>query len=182
MNCVYAALAEFGSTFTITCKCHHAWCFNCRVQAHKPCSCELTKKWLSLCSTDKENVTWIRAYTKQCPKCNNHIEKNQGCNHMTCRCGYEFCWLCKKDWKKTGYGHTCNKPSDVLKLEQEQNKAQTHLKRYMFYFARYETHEGSVKTATASLKNAEETVRTFIMLRPDIKYNELQVIVFYVRS
>merc|ERR1740123_2425094 len=27
------------------------------------------------------------------------IERNQGCNHMTCRrqvggCGYEFCWVC----------------------------------------------------------------------------------------
>merc|ERR1712154_518295 len=46
-----------------------------------------------------------------------HIEKNQGCNHMTCRkhaggCGHEFCWLCKGDWSKhgsaTGGYYQCN--------------------------------------------------------------------------
>jgi len=29
---------------------------------------------------------------KKCPKCNEYIEKNGGCDHMTCRCGYEFWW------------------------------------------------------------------------------------------
>lgn len=30
--------------------------------------------------------------TKACPRCNVRIEKNGGCDHMTCRCGYEFWW------------------------------------------------------------------------------------------
>jgi len=29
---------------------------------------------------------------KQCPRCQEHIEKNGGCDHMTCRCKYEFHW------------------------------------------------------------------------------------------
>lgn len=29
---------------------------------------------------------------KQCPSCGEHIMKNGGCDHMTCRCKYEFWW------------------------------------------------------------------------------------------
>lgn len=29
---------------------------------------------------------------KACPQCQSQIEKNGGCDHMTCRCGYEFFW------------------------------------------------------------------------------------------
>lgn len=29
---------------------------------------------------------------KKCPRCSEAIMKNGGCDHMTCRCGYEFWW------------------------------------------------------------------------------------------
>jgi len=29
---------------------------------------------------------------KACPRCHVQIEKNGGCDHMTCRCGHEFFW------------------------------------------------------------------------------------------
>jgi hypothetical protein len=36
---------------------------------------------------------------KPCPRCNSLISKmdDGSCNHMTCRCGAEFCWLCLKE-------------------------------------------------------------------------------------
>ena len=40
---------------------------------------------------------------KKCPSCKVQIEKNGGCNRMTCRCGQMFCWICRT--KVTGYGH-----------------------------------------------------------------------------
>jgi hypothetical protein len=31
---------------------------------------------------------------KQCPSCKFWVEKSEGCDHMTCRCSFEFCYIC----------------------------------------------------------------------------------------
>ncbi|KAJ8120002.1 hypothetical protein ONZ43_g3177 [Nemania bipapillata] len=31
---------------------------------------------------------------KDCPQCKTPLEKTEGCNHMTCRCGAHICWVC----------------------------------------------------------------------------------------
>ena len=31
---------------------------------------------------------------KQCPRCKFWVEKNDGCDHMTCKCKFEFCYKC----------------------------------------------------------------------------------------
>ena len=69
----------------IRCSCGHKYCFTCVEDWHGPVSCGMLKKWAKKCEDDSETVNWINANTKECPKCNNPIEKNGGCNHMTCR-------------------------------------------------------------------------------------------------
>jgi len=37
---------------------------------------------------------------KKCPKCRTKIEKNGGCNAITCsRCGFVFCWICETEFR-----------------------------------------------------------------------------------
>ena len=35
---------------------------------------------------------------QSCSNCGFAIEKKDGCNHMTCICGHQLCYLCGKDW------------------------------------------------------------------------------------
>jgi ariadne-1 len=47
-----------------------------------------------------ETLQWILKNTRECPYCRVDIEKNGGCDHMTCgNCRRSFCWSClgKKD-------------------------------------------------------------------------------------
>ena len=100
------------------------------------------------------------ANTKICPGCRKPIEKNQGCNHMTCRgCKHEFCWLCLGNWSEhggnTGGYYKCNKYEELQKtgdkklLEEESKKtsAKNELEKYMFYFERYNNHAKAGKHA-----------------------------------
>ncbi|KAL4806762.1 hypothetical protein BDV18DRAFT_138163 [Aspergillus unguis] len=42
----------------------------------------------------------VEQTTKRCPGCQWPIEKNDGCDHMTCiKCRREFCWICLGDWQ-----------------------------------------------------------------------------------
>merc|ERR1712232_118274 len=46
---------------------------------------------------DVEEVMGVRV--KKCPKCEEYIEKNGGCDHMSCRCGHEFWWTTLKPYR-----------------------------------------------------------------------------------
>ena len=44
---------------------------------------------------DKKFVEFVNGCQfKQCPNCRFWVSKIEGCDHMTCRCSYEFCYRC----------------------------------------------------------------------------------------
>eukprot|EP00438_Fugacium_kawagutii_P031448 Skav200324 [mRNA] locus=scaffold1760:105811:111894:- [translate_table: standard] len=75
---------ERQKNLEIHCSCSFVWCWACGEEAHKPASCKTVNQWNVKNSAESENISWIRAHTKKCPKCHKPIEKNQGCNHMVC--------------------------------------------------------------------------------------------------
>jgi ariadne-1 len=133
----------------IECECKKIFCFACSLEGHRPCDCTMIDRWNKKNSSESENVKWLMANTKQCPACHKFIEKNQGCNHMTCRkeaggCGYEFCWICLGEWKPHGSSYyQCNK-FDASKTESNKEEmvknAKMELEKYIFYFDRYMNH------------------------------------------
>ena len=57
---------------------------------------------------------------KQCPECCMNIEKQGGCNHIHCRCGSHWCWICGaiKD-EKNIYKHIADTHMHHLDAEVE---------------------------------------------------------------
>jgi len=134
---------------TVACLCGHRFCFGCILNDHQPAPCELVKKWLKKCADDSETANWISANTKECPKCNSTIEKNGGCNHMTCRkCKHEFCWMCMGLWSEHGTSwYNCNRFEEKSGTEARdaQAKSRVSLERYLHYYNRYANHEQSAR-------------------------------------
>lgn len=100
---------------SVTCPQEHNYCFKCKQEMHDPASCDDMEKWNGLVqmhtlgvdegpltTTDAARFAdsiWLKANTKKCPECKAPIQKNEGCNHMTCSiCRYQFCWICSRNW------------------------------------------------------------------------------------
>ncbi|KAK9377523.1 uncharacterized protein V1513DRAFT_422787 [Lipomyces chichibuensis] len=155
-NCEYAIRCDDVSAKdlktvvpTVQCACGHRFCFGCGLSDHQPCICVLVKKWIKKCEDDSETANWISANTKECPKCMATIEKNGGCNHMTCRkCKYEFCWICIGSWAEHGTSwYNCSRYDEKSGVEARDNQAKSRasLERYLHYYNRYANHEQSAK-------------------------------------
>jgi hypothetical protein len=86
-------------------KCNFEFCFDCQEEFHGSKSCDDFKTWKLLNSkVDLRLWLWQRFNTKPCPKCHARIQKNGGCNHMTCEsCKVEFCWQCLKEYESGHY-------------------------------------------------------------------------------
>lgn len=132
---------------TVTCSCKHRFCFGCGHEDHLPCPCSFIKRWVQKCEDDSETANWISANTKECPKCVSTIEKNGGCNHMTCRkCRHEFCWMCMGLWSEHGASwYNCNRFEEKSgnDARDAQAKSRQSLQRYLHYYNRYANHEQS---------------------------------------
>lgn len=111
-RCEYPALLEEEGSRLATCgQCRFAFCVECGQTWHGLAPCAnlaarwraadeagreaLRKKYGAAILDEVESSAWMSEHTKPCPKCNTPVEKNGGCNHITCRkCSHEWCWLC----------------------------------------------------------------------------------------
>ncbi|KAA8544002.1 hypothetical protein F0562_021821 [Nyssa sinensis] len=82
-------------------KCHGHFCINCKVPWHTNMTCSEFKRKNPYPHAEDAKLKTLAARNlwRQCVKCNHMIELAAGCYHMTCRCGYEFCYTCGAEWK-----------------------------------------------------------------------------------
>jgi len=163
----------------LCCSGGHAFCSLCKNEAHAPASCECVKKWLEKCDDDSETFNWLSANTQDCPRCNSTIEKNGGCNHMTCRkCRFEFCWVCLQEWKTHTDFYSCNR-YDAGKRQEKDSKKQASraaLDRYLFHYHRFINHGRSSKLEAETLRKAEEKMELLQAKNPSHLWGDVQFI------
>ncbi|TGO22770.1 hypothetical protein BPAE_0155g00080 [Botrytis paeoniae] len=64
-----------------------------------------------------------------CPKCKECVVRSDGCDHMECRCGNSWCYLCGVDWENilrlgvAAHRRNCPNHPDSHKLSRGQNLA-----------------------------------------------------------
>ncbi|XP_031282906.1 uncharacterized protein LOC116141547 [Pistacia vera] len=82
-------------------QCHGLFCINCKVPWHINMTCNVYKMLNPNPPVEDVKLKSLasRNLWRQCVKCNHMIELSEGCYHMTCRCGYEFCYNCGAEWK-----------------------------------------------------------------------------------
>jgi IBR domain, a half RING-finger domain len=77
--------AEGGTIFTCT-SCKYKSCTTCEREFHEGETCEqYTERMAAQDGLNKASEATIAAMAKECPKCKSKIEKNGGCDHMTCK-------------------------------------------------------------------------------------------------
>ncbi|KAK5987577.1 putative E3 ubiquitin-protein ligase ARI9-like protein [Cladobotryum mycophilum] len=75
------------------CERNHLTCTICRGQAHGDEECPQDQD-LKMTNLLAEEEGW-----KHCYACNALVEHKEACQHMTCRCGAQFCYVCGLRWR-----------------------------------------------------------------------------------
>ena len=175
----------------VQCFCGNFFCFQCGLPAHQPLGCTTIRQWLEKEVDESETTAYLSAHSKPCPSCGSPIgvhicsarcakpcrEQGRpelgGCNHFTCRCGHEFCWMCLAPWSthgsNTGGYYQCNlytsdasddvvpgggsaKIGAIKQAEADRVSKAAEQKRYTHHYARYQQHWNGVRNNEALRK------------------------------
>lgn len=78
---------------TARCSAGHWSCIICRGPEHQGNECPQDRD-LARTNELAEAEGW-----KRCYGCHAYVEHREACQHMTCRCGAEFCYVCGARWR-----------------------------------------------------------------------------------
>ena len=134
------------------CPCGMVFCAKCSREWHYPLTCEVLTRWEDKVASDSATGQWFEAHAKRCRKCLSHIEKNGGCNWITCRCGHQFCFFCFSE-DRSHHGQPCNAPPPP-----EAHDAQHELAYFMHYLDRYNGHKKSQELEAALREGAASRI------------------------
>lgn len=100
------------SKYKIQCPtCQFVWCFKCHSPWHEGVNCKEYKKGDKLLRHWASEIEHGQRNAQKCPKCKIHIQRTEGCDHMTCsQCNTNFCYRCGERYRQLRFfgDHTSN--------------------------------------------------------------------------
>lgn len=82
-------------------KCAQPLCSSCKAD-HRPLSCA---QYLAMPEENRnlEDAAFLQLAKQEkfarCLQCGQFVQLIEGCNHMTCKCSFQFCYECNAKWK-----------------------------------------------------------------------------------
>jgi hypothetical protein len=112
------ATEQLNASITRMRRRHHGLKFTCQnPQCKRPSCISCSKAWTDIHICHESSLLALRtqvelamslAIKRTCPRCNTSFVKSSGCNKLTCVCGYQMCYVCRKDiGNGEGYRHFC---------------------------------------------------------------------------
>ncbi|KAJ1276815.1 hypothetical protein BS78_05G244400 [Paspalum vaginatum] len=90
--------------------CRRLFCARCGVPWHAGITCDEYEQ-LAPGDRGKEDLVALEMAKgkkwKRCPSCKFLVERHEGCVHITCRCGFQFCYGCGEPWGQSDHS-SCN--------------------------------------------------------------------------
>ncbi|KAM6915259.1 E3 ubiquitin-protein ligase RNF217 [Xenentodon cancila] len=91
--------------------CQFVWCFKCHAPWHNGLKCRDYRKGDKLLRTWASVIEHGQRNAQKCPQCKIHIQRTEGCDHMTCtQCNTNFCYRCGERYRHLRFfgDHTSN--------------------------------------------------------------------------
>ncbi|KAK0117367.1 hypothetical protein ONS96_013197 [Cadophora gregata f. sp. sojae] len=99
---------------------------------HEGFSCEefdCDESQIERLEADEATAKLLSKNSKVCPACNQGVTKTDGCDHLQCRCGQEWCFVCLASWEnimrigETAHARHCTYHPDKVSLRSDQIEA-----------------------------------------------------------
>jgi E3 ubiquitin-protein ligase RNF144 len=89
--------------------CKQSFCVKCKVSWHNDFTCtdfqNLPEDMRG--EDDRKSLLFMEKTYQRCARCKIFVEKNEGCDHITCRhCQNHFCYICGFSAANGGAVHT----------------------------------------------------------------------------
>jgi len=160
-NCDGAQHHEDASPMMVCNTCQYKTCVTHKLPWHEGKTCEefdADDSQVDRLEQDEATAKLLAESSRVCPLCGEGVFKEVGCDHLHCRCGGAWCYVCMVDWEnvmrhgRTAHARTCSYHPDKVRVRKDQIEAKKNKMTEL-------VHGGAVNETTQRAREARNETR-----------------------